>query len=242
MALYLRKYVGEYRVKADYDLDTNDFPRLENGSIDPSFDDLYIDCKNDIRIRHGVGNVLSCYIPSKQRGMNILRQIYIDNVSDKLPKDLTYLENLCEELVKKNILVSAEVLDGEVYFEFKATMIGYIAELVGVKTTGKTIQPFSLKNLPKTAYKIPEEDMEIYKKAIENFPSKTVEINGKPRTMPDGLLIKAVNKKFDKIILQSKPNGFDLDKDKRIKGLNGKEYIHSLGMWEQYCEFLKTFV
>ena len=46
MAGYLRKYVGKYRVKSDYDLETNDFPRLENGNLDPSFDDLYIDCAN----------------------------------------------------------------------------------------------------------------------------------------------------------------------------------------------------
>ena len=35
----------------------------------------------------------------------------------------------------------------------------------------------------------------------------------------------------------------DLNKDKKTKGLNGKEYIHSLGndMWIKYCDFLKTF-
>ena len=71
----------------------------------------------------------------------------------------------------------------------------------------------------------------------------TIEIKGKERTMPDGLLIKAANKDFDKIIIKSKSKGFDLNKDKKTKGLNGKEYIHSLGndMWIKYCDFLKTF-
>ena len=114
MAGYLRKYVDIYRVKAEYDLDTKDYPRLDNGSIDPSFDDLYIDCKNNIKIKHGSGNVLSCYIPTKQRGVNILRKIYEDNISEKLPKETsqtrTYSDNLTKSLVENKILISAEAL------------------------------------------------------------------------------------------------------------------------------------
>ena len=241
---YLRKYVGNYRVKADYDKETKDFPRLEDGSIDPSFDDLYIDCKNKIEIRHVGRNVLWCYIPSKQRGMNILREIYTDNMSQKLPKDKDgYLENLCKELVDKKILVNAEVLDYEVLFEFKADMIDYIAKLVGAKTTGKSINPFSTKNLPREPYKIPDKDMRLYKESIKNLPQKTMEINGKSRTMVDGLIIRQLNKSFDKIIKKSKSKKFDVDKDRKSKGLKNKEYIHSLGedMWVKYCEFLKSY-
>ena len=238
---YLNKYVGTYRVKAEYNPDTKDYPRLEDGKLDPSFDDLYIVCKNDIKIKHGVGNVLSCYIPTKQRGTNILKQIYQDNISDNLPKEKDiYFENLCFELVDKKILVSAEVLDGEVYFEFKATMIDYIAKLVGASTYGANITPFSKKNLPKTLYKIPEEDMKLYQDAIKDFPTKTITMNGKERSMVDGFLIKSLNNQFDTIIKKSQPKKFDIDKDRKTKGLKGKEYIHSFGkdMWNQYCNFL----
>lgn len=240
---YLKKYVGTYRVKADLDPDTNDFPRREYGSLDPTFDDLYIDCKNNIKIRHGVGNVLSCYIPSKSRGMNILRQIYQDNIDGNLPKEKDiYLDKLCAKLVEKEILVSAEVLDGEVYFEFKTTMINYIAKLVGAKTSGASISPFSEKNLAKTEYKIPDEDMELYKEAIKDFPVKTVEIKGVERTMVDGLIIKKLNKEFDNIIIKSQSKKFDIDKDRKLKGLKNKEYIHSWGKetWLKYCEFMKN--
>lgn len=241
---YLKKYVGQYRVKADYDLDTEDFPRLENGNLDPSFDDLYIDCKNNIKIRHGVGNVLSCYIPAKGTGMNILRQIYTDKISDKLPKEKdSYLESLCDELVKKDILVSAEVLDGEVYFEFKAVMIEYIAELVGAKTAGKSIQPLSPKNLPKVPYEIPDKDMKMYQEALKELPAQTVVIGGKERTMVDGFLVKSINKQFDDVVLKSKPKSFNIDQDRKSKRLKNKEYYHSLGAetWQKYCEFIKTF-
>ena len=68
MARYLqRKYVGTYRVKAEYDLVTKDFPRLEDGTLDPDFDDLYIDCAHKIQIKHSGGNILSCYIPNKTK-------------------------------------------------------------------------------------------------------------------------------------------------------------------------------
>ena len=53
--------------------------------------------------------------------------------------------------------------------------------------------------------------------------------------------IISINKKFDQIISQSKPKGFDVDKDRKSKCLKGKEYIHSIGMWEEYCDFVKTF-
>ena len=241
MAQYLRKYVGTYRVKAEYDLSTNDYPRLENGNLDPSFDDLYIDCKNNIKIKHGTGNVLSCYIPTRQRGMNTLKQIYKDRVSKELPSESKqtqkYLENLCEALVKESVLESAEVLDYEVYFEFKATMIEYIADLVGAKTNGASIQPLSPKNLPKAPYKIPEEDMKLYKEVMKDFPTI-----GEGGSMIDMGLYRKINDGFDKVITKSQPKKFDIKQDRKKKCLKGKEYIHSMGYWKQYCEFIKNEV
>lgn len=241
MAGYLKKFVGQYRVKADLDAETNDFLRTPDGNLDPTFDDYYIDCANNIKIRHGVQNVLSCYIPSKGRGANILRSIHQDKISKTLPKEKdSYSEKLCAALVNNNILVSAEVLDGEVYFEFKADMIDYVAKLVGAKTYGASISPMSVKNLPKTTYKIPEEDMKLYQEAIKDFPTKTVTMNGAERSMVDGLLISRLTGKFDEVIIKSQPKKFNIDQDRKLKGLKGKEYIHSLGMWQQYCEFLKN--
>ena len=245
MAQYLRKYVGTYRVKAEYDMVTKDFPRLENGNLDPSFDDLYIDCANKIQIKHHGSNVLCCYIPNKTRGMNLLRKIYQDKVSETLPEEKTtdekkYLENLCRELVEKEILVSAEVLDIEVIFEFKTDMIDYVAKLVKAKTSGANISPFSTKNLPREPYKIPNKDMELYAEVMEDFPKRTSAISDKE--IPDGTLITKLNKQFDEIIAATQEPGFDVNKDRRTKGLKAKEYYHSLGKetWQQYCEFLRT--
>lgn len=246
MAGYLRKYVGTYRVKAEYDLVTKDFPRLENGNLDPSFDDLYIDCANKIQIKHGGGNILACYIPTKHRGMNILKKIYQDKISKTLPEETTsdgkkYLEKLCAELVEKEVLVSAEVLDFEVFFEFKAVEIEYIAKLVGAKTNGASISPFSSKNLPREPYKIPEKDMKIYKESIKGFPTITRDMGKGPIEVPDGLLINRITSRFDEVIAATQKPDFDVGKDRRAKGLKPKEYIHSFGpeIWQQYCDFLK---
>ena len=136
-------YKGQYRIFADLDLDTNDFVRDENGNYEDSFADFYIDCANHTKIRHGIGSILSAYIPSKQRGMNILRQIWEDKLSEPLPKETTdtqkYLENLCNKLVELDILDSAEVLDSEVYFTFNAKEIQYYAKLLKAKTSGANV-------------------------------------------------------------------------------------------------------
>lgn len=233
MAQYLRKYVGTYRVKADYDLETNDFPRLENGSLDPTFDDLYIECKNNIKIRHGVGNVLSCYIPNKSRGLNVLRQIYQDKISDKLPKETGYFEKLCAELVEKEVLVSAEVLDFEVYFEFKAVEIDYIAKLVGAKTNGKSISPFSTKNLPKAKIGIPDEEIVKYKEITKGIEKSNL------------FAIRSISTKFLTDILEPKfkKKNPDFDYKTDIKQLmlsrQTKEYIWKKGMWDDYLIYFK---
>jgi len=65
----------KYRVVADYNLDTNDFPRKPNGEIDESFDDIYIRCSKGNRIYSYGKGILVAYIPSVTRGKNILNQL-----------------------------------------------------------------------------------------------------------------------------------------------------------------------
>lgn len=153
MAGYLRRYVGTYAVRAEYDEDTNDFPRLLDGIIDPSFDDYYIDCYNGIKIRHATGSTLSCYIPSVKRGVNIVQDLVADvNI---------------EEL---------EILDGEVYFTFPASDIDKVAKLCKAKTRGKNIQPLSPKTLPKRASIVPNDEMKRYKKLFNGFEGEKIKL------------------------------------------------------------------
>lgn len=153
MAGYLRKYVGTYEVRADYDEETKDFPRLPDGTIDPSFDDYYINCSNGIKIRHATGSTLSCYIPSLQRGNNIIKQL----------NDIG------------SIVIESDILDNEVYFTFLANDIDVVAKLCKVKTKGKNIQPLSPKTLPKKKSIIPDNEMYRYKKICVKLAEKPLD-------------------------------------------------------------------
>lgn len=151
MAGYLRRYVGTYEVRADYDEDTNDFPRLFDGTLDPSFDDYYIKCANGAKIRHGVGSTLSCYIPSVKRGMNILKEI-------------------------GDAAIEPEILDGEVYFTFSASEIEKVAKACRACTKGRNIQPLSPKTLPKRKAILPDNELKRYKKICEKFGGEKIQL------------------------------------------------------------------
>ena len=105
---YLYKhYKGKYRVLADYDWDTNDFPRDEQGNIDEDFNDFYIPGKKNIEIRHASQNVLGCYIFSIGLGRNVLASIYEQELNKQTPKKL---EKIADDLIC--IIKNAQDKDG----------------------------------------------------------------------------------------------------------------------------------
>lgn len=207
MSRYLTKYVGKYRVKAMYDLSTNDFPRLENGNIDPSFEDIYIPCKANCMIRHAYYDNLSAYIPSLKRGHNLIKQI-----TDKYGKDIIY---------------DIDETDAEVVFHFKAVNIEKIAEFMLPLTSGCSISPFSKKNLPKAKYEIPEKDLEEYKKIIKDIP------------LPKMRKLVKLIEGFDKTIVKSKGKKYDVKSERTKSSLKHKEFIHKIGLWNEFIEYLQ---
>ena len=76
MSRYLQdKFVGTYRVLAEYDQSTNDYIRNELGLIDPSFNDLYIPCFNGGRINY-IGKGIFAILHTKHRkGRFLLERI-----------------------------------------------------------------------------------------------------------------------------------------------------------------------
>ena len=223
------KCKGKYRVFAELDEETNNF--VKDTTFD-SFGDFYLLGAGGTKIKHGVGSTMSLYVPSKQKGVRILRTIYIDNIDKEIPKENSnttkYLENLCQSLVDSDVLVSAEVLDFEVYIEFKLDLIDYMAKLIKAKTSGANISPFSTRNLPKKKHTVPKEDLDMYNGAIEHLPKKGMGFN-KDKLVADGIIIMRLNKEFKE--------KYKLEADNRMKF---KEYIHSIGKWTEYCEFLQN--
>jgi len=255
MSGYMIKYVGKFRVNADIDLATNDFVRIKRGEskgkLDPSFDDFYIKCKGGGKnydtggkIRHFQSNILLYYCPSTARFKNILKKIYQDKIGDiekfkntsvnKKGKEsiIFNYENMYQELFDNKILLFIEELDFEGEFRFKSNMMEYIAATVEAKTLGANISPFSNKNLPskKTPlkkYDIPLEELTLYKEIIQVLDKN------------ERLVVGKIQNKFDDVIKAKKGKAYDIKFERKLSCLGGKEFIHSIGLFGTYIDFLK---
>lgn len=219
------KYKGTYRLKAEVDQGTNDFPRDENGNIDASYDDIFIKCPNGAQIYHYGSSTLVAYIPSVARGHNILKGIAKDL---SLPECKTY-EELYKSLKTEGTVRNIVESDAEIEFMFHAKNLEKMAVYLKPFTGGADISPFSTKNLPKSSYLIPEEDLKKYTDILSEMPQK------------DYLLISRITKDFiSNILAKSKQyRSIDMKADMKKKMLKGKEYIHSLGEWDRYIKYLK---
>ena len=215
MSGYLKKYVGTYRVLADYNLDTNDYPREANGAIDKSFDDYYILGRKHLQVRHGCGKTLSCFMDIKGTGLNVIRAIYKDAFNKEPSKNI---DHTIRDLEASKIIYGTEVLDGDVIFRFDDEYLKSFAKIFKLKTSGSKVQPLSKKNLPKGKYKIPQEDLDKYKLAIANMT---------------GFDIKNKNNIFQKKLLKKNKNWVA---DQKFKGIKFKEYVHSVGLFDEYLK------
>lgn len=223
------KYKGKYRIKPNLDQFTNDFPRDDNGNIDSSYDDIYIKCANGAQIYHYGHSILVAYIPSIGRGHNILigiakRLNLIDK--DSVSRDYEVLYSLLE---KDGTIFHIAENDSEIEFRFNAKHIELIAEFLKPQTSGIDISPFSTRNLPKGFYTIPTENIQEYKRIADSIPKS------------DKLLISHMTNDFLTNILSkdSLYKTVSIKAHMRQKMLKGKEYIHSMGYWERYLNYLK---
>ena len=152
MYRYLEKYTGKYRVLANYDVNTNDFPRDSNNTIDESFDDLYIPCKKGI-IKHTYDDYDKLALCLYDKRPSVAKSIF-DDINNKY-------SNLDIELI-------SEGNDSYIYFYDKD--ISKIATIVKPKTSGAKIKWNDNRNLPKVEYSIPIEDINKYTKIISKIP------------------------------------------------------------------------
>ena len=210
-------YKGKYRVYAHYDLDTLDYPRDTEGNIDNSFGDFYLLGTNKIEIKHGSGAILGCYIPSVTRGYNVLRKYY-QVVFGNEEKDINIT---ADRLLKEGYIESYDLLDGEVFFEFNAKYLDNIlSKIVKLKTYGSNISPFSVKNLPKSDYRIPPHDLAEYKALVKNL---------------QGFEVLALTRQFVADILKIQEWKSELKKER----LKANQYFHKHGYWSQWLAFIK---
>lgn len=220
MSDYLyQHYKGKYRVLADYDLDTNDFPRDETGNIDPDFNDFYMPGKKGIQIRHAGRDKLGCWALSStpMLGNNILKNIYEKEFGKESPKKIETIE---KHLIDNGYILEITHYDDGILFIFKAEHLDSWANIFKLHHNGSNISPLSSKNLPKSTYIIPAEDETKYKKL-----------------WPDNMetMIKA---KIAKTAINNIKNKFTKKQFIEMKQLcmKPRQYIHYLGMWDKFLE------
>ena len=212
------KFKGRYRLLAELDTETHDFPRNDKGEIDTDDIEIYISCQNGNKISfYGLNSsrrgVLIAYVPSLQRGRNIKKE---------LKKQKVEIFNYDESA-------------SEVLFHFLASDIEPVATLLKAKTSGANISPLSPRNLPTN------KDVEIPKEKIDAYKAISSKVQKK-----DLLLIKNINAAFMADILEksikktTKDKGFSWKSDARKLMLSRqlKEYIYIKGFWDQYLEYL----
>ena len=132
--------------------------------------------------------------------------------------------------IDPSIIFDIEKTDAEILFKFKYINSDKIIPLLKPKTSGAGISPFSSKNLPKNDYKIPNEDLNQYKELVSKIPQECI------------LTITHSTNSFIKSLATKKNPIENIKADMKLKGLKGKEYIHSIGKWTEYISYLKEVI
>lgn len=241
------KYKGTYRIKAPYNLATNQFSRKLDGTYEDI--DCYIECDKGVKIFSLGRGMLQAYIPSLKQGRNILRSIYRDHINkdntnttvisyevERDGKTITVSkENISiidkklfvEEVKNSNIISHVVETDEEVIFNFNSKYMSDLEPYLKPRTNGADISPFSSRNLPKDkSYKIPDEDQVEYKTIVEKIGKKNV------------ITLTHTTNAYIKSLVNKKNTWENIKADMAKKGLSGKTYIHSIGKWSDYISYL----
>lgn len=225
MSDFLKKYVGTYRVKAHYDLETNDFPRDYNGDIDSSFDDYYISCRNGGEIKHISYTSNLLYYNEK---ISMIYRILKELIKHELDVEAATRADVEKNMNKLKLVYNIDLMDGEGSFEFKADNLAELAKFLKPHTNGSSVPPLSPKNLPKAAYEIPTTDLNKYKKLVNSISDENVI---KMRA------INEINSGFKKDVL-----GEGYLKEQRKMALGFREFIHTKGLWGEYLDYMKSAI
>lgn len=148
------------------------------------------------------------YIPSIGRGHNIIKAIK-------------------EELGGDDVIYNIEETDSEVMFRFNSKYMNELEKYLKPKTSGASISPFSSRNLPKSDYKIPDEEFVAYKEIVAKIPRERI------------IDITHTSNNYLKSLVTKRNTWEDIKADMAKKCLKTKEYIHSIGKWNDYINYLR---
>lgn len=131
------------------------------------------------------------------------------------------------ESLGDDIIFDISSSDSEIMFKFKAKYIEILEPYLKPKTSGASISPFSSKNLPKNKdYKIPDEDLSKYKSIVQKIGQKRI------------IELTHMTNNYLKSLVNKNKKWVDIKTDMALKGLSGKNYIHSIGEWDNYIKYI----
>ena len=130
--------------------------------------------------------------------------------------------------INSSIIFDIEETDEEVLFKFKYVDSDKIIPLLKPRTLGANISPFSTRNLPKNKdYKIPDEDLNLYKEIVAKIPPERI------------LVLTHITNSYIKTLVNRRNTMDKIRADMKLKGLSGKNYIHSIGKWKDYIKYME---
>ena len=139
-------------------------------------------------------------------------------------------EQLYKDLVETKIISYISETDEEIIWRFKDKDLEFMFQFITPQTYGASISPFSSKNLPKKKYEINQEDLVAYKKMLDSLEQKD--------KLATGLITRQFIKEYIPKTYKKYRNQ-NMDAVMKKTQLKGKEFIHSIGLWNEYIEYLK---
>ena len=223
---------------APYDKATLDFPRDLKGAY--STEDVYIDCKQKIKIYQYNTKTLQAVIPSQIRGINKLKLIAndcLENVPDSY-------EELKNALSDNGIIFNIERTDSEILFMFKSNQMPKFEKYLRPypcfisshkdKDTGEIVHtgrsPFSTKNLPKRDDNIPTDKLEEYKIVASKIaPEMRLRVGTYTSNYIKTLVTR--RNKYENILL-----------DIKNRHCTNRKYIYEIGKFDEYLNYLNKCI
>lgn len=129
--------------------------------------------------------------------------------------------------IESDLIFDIEETSQEILFKFNYKDADKIIPYIKPKTNGADRSPFSTKNLPKSKYIIPDEESLAYKKIIQKIGQNRI------------IELTHTTNNYLKSLATKKNTYEDIKADMALKCLKGKEYIHSIGKWNEYINYLQ---
>lgn len=130
--------------------------------------------------------------------------------------------------IESDLIFDIEETSQEILFKFNYKHSDKIIPLLNPKTSGANISPFSSRNLPRNKdYRIPDEEFVSYKEIVSKIPRERM------------IDITHTTNNYLKSLTTKRNTWEDIKADMAKKCLKPKEYIHSIGKWNDYINYLR---